>query len=335
MESSGSISVALDVPAGGTAALVVDRIAYHGWSDCYRIANSLVEAIVVPAIGRVMQLRLVNQEAGTFWENRALDGQTHATASPDSASQDPAAKDASSAAWINFGGDKCWPAPQSEWLKLQGHGWPPPAAFDSLPATATVVERGLLLTTALDPAFGIEAVRRIELDPLKPVLTIRSEFRKLSGEPLRVAVWSITQMNDPEAVCLILPRKSRFSAGYTRILETEPYRLRRKDRLLSLARHPGQYVKIGSDATSLLWVGPQAIVRMDVNRRPGEYPDGGCVTEVYTNPNPLPYVELETLGPLTSLAPGNSAALTTTYTVTPRTSASAEADAHKAIENIT
>ena len=38
----------------------------------------------------------------------------------------------------NFGGDKTWPAPQSDWPKLTPRPWPPPVAFDSLPVQATV-----------------------------------------------------------------------------------------------------------------------------------------------------------------------------------------------------
>jgi hypothetical protein len=59
------------------AGVTVERIAYHGWPDCFRIQNGSVEAIVVAAVGRVMQLRLLGDAAGTFWENRALDGQLH------------------------------------------------------------------------------------------------------------------------------------------------------------------------------------------------------------------------------------------------------------------
>lgn len=49
----------------------------------------------------------------------------------------------------------------------------------------------------------------------------------------------------------------------------------------------------------------------------GEFPDGVCVTEVYTNPDQLHDVELETLGPLATLSASGWMELTTVYTVLP------------------
>ncbi len=62
----------------------------------------------------------------------------------------------------------------------------------------------------------------------------------------------------------------------------------------------------------------------------GQYPDDGCVTQVYTNPDPLAYVELETLGPLTNMRVGDRIERTTVYTVWPRTTPDAHAEALKA-----
>jgi len=285
--------------AGGS----VSRISYHGWPDCWLIANGRIEAIVVPAIGRVMQLRLRGDPVGTFWENRTLDGRVH---------------DEASREWLNLGGDKCWPAPQSAWPRLQGRDWPPPAAFDARPLEAVAVERGIVLTSEADPAYGIQIVRHVQLDAALPVMRIRTVFRKLAGEPVTVAIWSITQMQDPERVCMVLNAKSKFEGGFIRLMPGEPADLDVDGPLLTLTRNPRELVKIGADAGTVTWVGTACVVQMDAETGPGEYPDGGCVAEVYTNPDPLPYVELETLGPLEKLGTGSQMERTTTYTVMPR-----------------
>ena len=44
--------------------MTVTPVSYHGWADCYLLANGSVEALVVPAIGRVMQLRLEGAAEG-------------------------------------------------------------------------------------------------------------------------------------------------------------------------------------------------------------------------------------------------------------------------------
>jgi hypothetical protein len=38
--------------------------------------------------------------------------------------------------------------------------------------------------------------------------------------------------------------------------------------------------------------GENCVVRIDAEQGSGKYPDGGCATEIYTNPDPLKYVEL-------------------------------------------
>ena len=304
-----------DSATGRRAGVSVERISWHGWADCCLIANGRVEAVVVPAIGRVMQLRLKGEAEGAFWANRALDGQLH---------------DAASSEWMNFGGDKCWPAPQSAWPQHQGRDWPPPVACDALPVAAVVVERGVVLTSPVDPGYGIQVVRHVELDAGKPIMRIATQFRKLSGGAVRVGVWSITQMSDPERVCIQLPEASKFASGYVRLLEAEPADLKIDGRLLSLRRHARQQVKVGSDGSSMAWLGKNCVVRIDTGIRPGDYPDGGCVTEVYTNPDPLQYVELETLGPLTTMNPGDRIEQITIYSVSPRSTTDLEAEARNA-----
>jgi hypothetical protein len=299
--------------AGGIS---VEAASYHGWRDCIRIGNGLVEAILVPAIGRVMQFRFQGSAEGAFWENRALDGKLH----------DPTAKE-----WMNFGGDKSWPAPQSSWPLHQGRAWPPPVAFDALPMRAEANAGGVTMISEADPSYGIQVLRRVELDPQHPVLRIRTEFRKVAGAPVRVSVWTITQMQEPQRVALLLPEQSAFGEGFTRLLDAEPKDLRLSGQLLSLARHPADYVKIGAETAAMVWVGQEAVLRIDAEQGPGVYPDGGCVTEIYTNPDPLPYVELETLGPLVELSAGQSAARTVLYTLLPRTASGPDAEARRVL----
>ncbi|MGD0734584.1 MAG: hypothetical protein ABR976_05525 [Terracidiphilus sp.] len=290
------------------------RINWHGWQDCYLMSNGSLEAIVVPAIGRVMQLRLAGDSTGTLWENRALDGRLH---------------QAGHHQWRNFGGDKCWPAPQSAWPVNLGCAWPPPIAFDSLPAEVNVKRHEVILRSPVDAAMGIQVVRHVALDPVRSVMRIRTEFRKLLGSPVTVSIWTITQMQEPERICALLPANSKFDRGYTPLLNAEPAGLKIHDRLLSLIRHPNAYVKIGVDAASLAWVGSNCVVRIEAEVGPGEYPDGGCITQIYTNPDPLHYVELETLGPLTKMSVGDRIERTTVYAVTPRTTPDPEAEALK------
>jgi len=52
--------------------------------------------------------------------------------------------------------------------------------------------------------------------------------------------------------------------------------------------------KVGFEGSSLLWIGDKHALRIDSLRAQGaEYPDKGSSAEVYTNPDPLKYVELD------------------------------------------
>lgn len=314
---AGNPAVELEEPLiQSSPAVSVTEVNWRGWVGCYRLANAVMEAIVVPAIGRVMDLRRIGDDEGTFWQNRSLDGRLPSSFGP----------------WLNYGGDKCWPAPQSDWPRRQVHDWPPAAAFDASSYDAVASNSSLTMTSPVDPHWGIQAVRVFEPNPLLPILRIRTTYRKVRGDAVRVAIWTITQLQEPELLALRMPENSIFEAGYVRLLEAEPAGLRTDGRLLSFRRHLREFVKIGSDASSVLWVGSRSVVKIEAEAAIGDYPDGGCCVEVYTNPGQLEYVELETLGPLGTLEPGATVEHTTSYTVLPRTHVDPHAEAKSALD---
>src|SRR5262245_2920364 len=209
----------------------VTPLTYHGWQGSFLLGNGTVEAVVIPRVGRVMQFRFVG-EGDVLWENRDLDG---------------AAADAASKEWANFGGDKTWPAPQADWERVAGRGWPPPPAFDAMPAEAHVVGRAVEMVSPLAPGFGLRARRRLELDGRRPVLRITTVYEKLEGEPIRVGVGVITQVRDPITVFLLPPARSRFPQGYVRLNWELPQDLKVGEGLVSLRRAQRTQSQIGSD----------------------------------------------------------------------------------------
>ena len=163
------------------SGVTIEALPYRGWQRALRITNGRVEAIVVPCIGRVMRFGWVGDAQNMLWENASLDGSSDARVN---------------GSWKNFGGDKVWPSPQSQWRQVTTSAWPPPIGFDSLPYTAEVTGNSIVLTSTVDPHYGIQTVRRISLSADSPTLTIASEFHKVSGTPLETGVWIITQVPD-------------------------------------------------------------------------------------------------------------------------------------------
>ncbi len=291
-------------------ATVATGQTHRGWTDAIILRNAVVEAVIVPSIGRVMQFRFLGDPAGPFWENEKLAGR-------------PMPVEPWSVAHGSFGGDKTWPAPQSLW------NWPPPDTFDAAPVTARLDEdRSVTLTSPVSPRFGIRTVRRISLDATAPVLRIATTYEKITGAPVTVSVWIITQFRDPVAVFLPVPANSKFPDGLAPQWPAPAEAMHRHGDLLRFIRDPKKSYKIGNDADTLVWVGEHYLVRIAATRVPGAtYPDDGCIAQLYGNADPVPYVELETVGPLKTLHPGETLAATNTYRLARRTAAGAETDA--------
>ncbi len=287
---------------------------YHGWAGAWVLSNGTVEAVVVPAVGRVMQFHFVGED-DVFWENEKLYGKP----------ADPAAKE-----WANFGGDKSWPSPQADWQKMIGRGWPPPPTFDATPLASSKQGNRIDLTSPVDPAYGIRVHRRIELDPKQPVLTITTTYEKVSGDPVKVSIGVITQLRDPQRAFIKLPEKSQFPEGYVLLNFEKPQDRKLQDGLFSLTRAHEYRSQIGNDGSSLLWMNEKYALRIDSSRiDAAEYPWQGSSTVIYTNSDPDAYVELETYGPLTVLKAGDNIERTNTYTLSKRSEKDPELQARK------
>ncbi len=318
--------------------VTVKQAEYNGWKDALILSNGKVEAIIVPSIGRVMQFRYVGEE-GVFWENPAVAGK----------SVNPEAKE-----WINFGGDKPWPAPQADWPKVTPRAWPPPIGFDASkweeqklvcymnrpldechPAEwgrklYPPVYTAIALHSPVDPHYGIRVHRQIWLDVIKSQLTILTTYEKVSGSPVKTGIWVITQVNDAEAVYMPIPKNSQYQDGYNKQSKELPEYFKIADGLIELKRDPKKSTKIGNDAGSLLWVGAKHMLRIDSPRVPkAEYPDNGSSAEVYTNLDPLKYIELEMLGPLKEIKVGEWVSHTNVYTLMRRREKTPAAEARK------
>ena len=122
------------------------------------------------------------------------------------------------------------------------------------------------------------------------------------------------------AVYAVLPTPAPASPGYVRLSAEAPPNLVVAGNLLSLTRDPARDHKIGLVSRTLIWIGKTETVRLDSDPVPGaRYPDAGSSAEIYTQADPLAYVELEMLGPVAELRPGDAEERTTTYTLGRRT----------------
>ena len=305
------------VVARDSVTTVEQDVGFHGWKAL--VLRNRLEAVVVPAIGRVVALRIpgVAAPADPFWRHPAL----AATLAPDDSG------------WINFGGDKAWPAPQSQWERIAGRPWPPPATFDARAYAATVVDGTVRLESEVDARYGMRVRRDVRLTADE--MTIDTTYQKVSGAPVRVAVWTITQLTSPERIFLLLPARSTFPGGRRDVSPVPPAGVAVDGRLLSLARDRQHKTMIVSDADALLWVGKDCVLLVHKLGPPpsvrAEWP-GGAHAQVYTSPDgDQPYVELELLGQLDELSPGEELSLSVGYRLMPRSEADPLVEARKVL----
>jgi hypothetical protein len=348
--------------------IAVGKADFHGWK-AITLRSRAAEIVVVPAIGRVMRFDLLDENGGSrsgpFWNhpkfarsavhdsdtgrNRAGGGVGgNGARRADVESNERPQPD--SEGWTNYGGDKAWPAPQSEWSKVAGRGWPPPKGFDAMPYTATVEGDKVQLVSAIDPDYGVRVRRTIGLDPRKPVMTIETTYEKVGGRTINVGVWTIAQLDAPDRLFILLPQRHRspaFSNGYNSLLPDPPQGLNIEGRVLSLGHDRRNKTMVNSDGDALLWVGngPDLLIEDKTPGRAGgagEWPNRGAHSQIYTSPAPgldnkkLPeennkeaYVELELLGRLHTLSSGGKAPIRTSYTLIRRTEHDAAVEARK------
>ncbi len=292
---------------------------YATWTNAVLLNNGLVEAVIVPPAGRVLQFRFSRASDGAFWENHNLYGQT---ATPTSWNTEG-----------SFGGDKAWPSPQSDW------GWPPPSGFDGSPQQVAITNGVVVLSSPEDPTYRIRVTRVIELKFDEPVIRITTTFQRTAATTWtnkQLGTWIITQLQEPMGCYVPVPQPSIFTNGYTQLGSGMPAQFLNTNGVISFTRDTAAAHKLGFDSGVLVWIGTNVAMRIDAPRLAGSpasaYPDGGCSTEIYTNPGTnAPYVELESLGPLYSLPVGAQKDFTTTYTLFHRTQTDPDAEARAII----
>ena len=283
------------------AQVTVKKITYNGWKGAYQLANKTTELVFVPQIGRIMRYGYIGG-ANLLWNNRALDGKTIDLKNPP--------KD-----WQNFGGDKCWPAPQSRW------GWPPDPVLDSGRQSIRLTsQKHLIVTGQASSREKARFVREITLDAEGSGVTMANTLINVSDKPDTWAAWQITQTDNPDLMRLPLYKAGHFPTGFFVFGDPQPVPV--PDNVASVGdeihvtRNAKHTSKIGNDSPLGWIIAEKNGVRFHVSTTVEvgkDYPDNGCALEIYTNDDSNPYVELELLGPLTSLAPKAQTTLTTRW----------------------
>jgi len=230
--------------------------------------------------------------------------------------------------------DIFWDTPLGKYYPLGGHRlWISP----ELPEKTYIPDQsglqvqefpgGVELMGQKEPASGVLKKVRIELEDHQPILRLNHTIVNENPHPLIFAPWAITMFRQGGTVILPQPVGNADVNGllHNRILVLWPY-TRLSDPRLSLGDDfillhavpslpPVKFGYMNMAGWLAYWLEGVLFRKTFEACVPGlTYPDAGCNAETYCNDR---FVELESLGPLVTLAPNAAAQLTETWELYP------------------
>ena len=184
------------------------------------------------------------------------------------------------------------------------------------------VPGGVKLTGSSEPVSGVRKSILVELEGDRPAIRLTHTILNESPDPLTFAPWAISQFCQGGTLILPQPVGNTDPHGLlsNRLLVLWPYtrindpRLVWRDDFILLHANPAlPPLKLGYHNTAGWMAYWQAglLFRKSFDLHPSaSYPDGGCNAETYCDHR---FVELESLGPLVTVAPGQAVEHTETW----------------------
>lgn len=273
---------------GGAAQVTIEKVAYGGWPNCYRMTNGTIELIATTDVGpRIIRFGFV----GGRNEFKEYPDQMGKTGGDE---------------WRIYGGHRLWHSPERK---------PRSYSPDNSPIHAEVSGNRLILTQPTEPDTGIRKQMIIEMAADKPAVRVVHRLRNDGPWPVELAAWALSVMA-PGGFCVIPFPRHDDPAGLlpNRALVLWPYvdctdprlKLGRWYAILRQDEKAQRPIKIGLARATEEWI---AYVHDDVlfvkryDYLPEcTYPDFGACVESYTNSEML---EVETVGPLRVLDTGD------------------------------
>ena len=279
------------------AQVKVEKIAWKGWPNCYRVTNGEVELIVTSDVGpRVMHYSL----AGGRNVLKEFDGQLGKSGEKE---------------YQLRGGHRLWVAPEA--LETS---W----ALDNGRVKIETRPDGLTAVQPVDSA-GFEKSIKITMAASGSGVTLEHKAVYHGVKPLEMAPWTLTMMTPGGRAITgfpprgthpkdLLPTNPLVLWAYTNLADArwkfyEKYLTLRQDPAVAAPQKLGTFNSDSWGAYALDGLLFTKRTEAFPNRR---YPDFGCSFETFTNAE---FLEMEFLGPLRRLSKGQSATLTEHWTL--------------------
>jgi len=274
-------------------AQTIEKVNYGGWPNCYRISNGTVELIVTSDVGpRIIRYGFIGGQ-NLFKEFKEQMGKS---GEPD---------------WQIRGGHRIWVAPE-----VAQDISPITYAVDNDPVKIDVTATGLVATPPLEEEAGLQKQIEVRLAASGTQVQVSHRITNRNIWAIELAPWALTVMA-PGGVGLtglpprgthpevLAPTNPLIIWAFTNLGDPRWIFL---NKYIGLRQDPKNKVpqKIGhfnSDTWGAYYLNGELFLKRYAAFPGKTYADMGASFEMFTNGDML---ELETLGPLTRLKPGET-----------------------------
>ncbi len=276
--------------------MAIELIPYAGWEECVRLSNGTVEVVVTKQVGpRIIRYGFVG-------------GPNEFVEYPDQVGKRGEAR------YRSYGGHRLWVAPETD-------GWTNHP--DNQPVDVHEADGEVIFTAPIEQGTGFRKSIAVSLGEGSAV-RVRHTLRNTSDKPIMCALWALSVMAPGGTA--IVPHE-RFIPHAEKVLPARPMVLWNYTDMTDPRWTWGKkFVRLRQDASKMPqkfgvlstdgWAAYANGDRIFIKRFPfdisAQYPDFGCNAEIFTNHRML---EVESLGPLTPLAPGEGREHTERWTL--------------------
>lgn len=266
------------------------QIPYGGWANCYRLSNKLIDLVITGDVGpRIIRFGFLDgqNEFAEFAEDMGKTGGDE---------------------WRIYGGHRLWHAPE---LRTRTY------APDNSPIRVEQRGSAVHVHQPLETSTGIEKSLELQIAPEDAQVRVIHRLRNTNAWAIELSVWALSVMTTGGTGIFphsprgshetdLLPSHPLVLWSYTdmrdpRWMWGEKYVLLRQDATMPRPQKFGMNISSGWAAYVR---GGNLFVKTFGHEPDGRYPDFGSSVESFTNDRML---EVETLSPLTTLAPGEIA----------------------------
>lgn len=266
--------------------IIEEKINYGGWSNCIRLSNDESELIISTDVGpRIIYFGFTNQQ-NFFYLSPEDSGKIGGNN------------------WRIYGGHRLWLAPEA----MPRSYYP-----DNNPVSYTCNAHTIKLTQAKEITTGIVKEMEITLSSDKNQVTVLHRLINQSLWHIELSPWALSALaqggraiipQEPfgEGDDYLLPARPLALWHYTKMNDNRwmwgnKYIQAKQDPTVTSEQKIGVMNKLGWAA---YYLNGELLVKQFKFDPNAVYPDFGCNNEMYINGD---FLEVETLGPLTTLPP--------------------------------